>query len=301
MSRSASARSDTEAYFDLDAFRAARHARGLACPHCGSDRIHRWGKFMAAGRSGPRSCARYRYRCLDCGRTFSDLTGTHLAYLKKLDLWPAHCACIRDTLPIRRVSRRLNISTNTAFRWRHLLLPAIAAEDTTVLRGEIGIGTARFIYSEKGSRRLKRAPRRRGWGERSYLPPVVRVLIARDEMGATVADSTGYWGYGPPHLAAIVGRRLRDARSVACRDHPARAAGIFARSRGLEYRRLVGWDADDPFGLLAYASALKIWMQRFRGVATRYLSSYVAWHLQVRRWQSTGPAARRASRSGATS
>ena len=40
----------------------------------------------------------------------------------------------------------------------------------------------------------------------------------------------------------------------------------------------------DPFGVTLYGSALKHWMARFRGVATRYLSSYVAWHLQTCRW-----------------
>ena len=38
----------------------------------------------------------------------------------------------------------------------------------------------------------------------------------------------------------------------------------------------------------AYGARLKDWMQRFHGVATRYLSNYLLWHRVVdRRWRQS--------------
>jgi hypothetical protein len=60
----------------LERVRSARFSRGPACPRCRGRWIQRWGQF--AGRQ--------RYRCRGCRRTFSDLTGTPAAYVKKLGL-----------------------------------------------------------------------------------------------------------------------------------------------------------------------------------------------------------------------
>ena len=47
------------------------------CPHCGAERLQRWGHA-----SGLR-----RYRCQACRKTFNALTGTSLARLRKKACW----------------------------------------------------------------------------------------------------------------------------------------------------------------------------------------------------------------------
>src|SRR5947208_11151794 len=54
------------------AFAAARR-----CPHCGADRLQRWGHA-----SGLRRC-----RCATCHKTFNALTGTSLARPRKKACW----------------------------------------------------------------------------------------------------------------------------------------------------------------------------------------------------------------------
>jgi hypothetical protein len=49
------------------------------CPHCGSQKLQRWGH--ASGLP--------RYRCVDCRRSFNALTGTPLARLRKKEQWAA--------------------------------------------------------------------------------------------------------------------------------------------------------------------------------------------------------------------
>src|SRR4051794_37525023 len=47
------------------------------CPHCGAERLQRWG--FASGLR--------RYRCQACHKTFNALTGTSLARLRKKACW----------------------------------------------------------------------------------------------------------------------------------------------------------------------------------------------------------------------
>src|SRR5690242_1481089 len=50
------------------------------CPHCGAERLQRWG--FASGRR--------RYRCAACRKSFNALTGTSLARLRKKACWLRH-------------------------------------------------------------------------------------------------------------------------------------------------------------------------------------------------------------------
>ncbi len=91
------------------------------CPRCGGGRLLQWGSF-----SGRR-----RQRCRDCGRTFSDFTGTWLAHGKRPDLWPRYVECMRLGLTCRAAGRRLGIHKDT-----RLALAASAA------RGASPVGLA---------------------------------------------------------------------------------------------------------------------------------------------------------------
>src|SRR6266853_3174030 len=49
----------------------------FGCPHCGGDRVHRWGN----------DSGKPRYRCTHCRKTFNPLTGTPLAGLHHPERW----------------------------------------------------------------------------------------------------------------------------------------------------------------------------------------------------------------------
>ena len=74
--------------FPFSSFRRLRFGERPSCPRCDADRVHRWGSFSG----------RKRYRCVACRRTFSDFTGTPLAYIKKLPAWSPYCLCMREGL-----------------------------------------------------------------------------------------------------------------------------------------------------------------------------------------------------------
>jgi transposase-like protein len=262
--------------FDLAAFRHLRFAGGLICPRCRSCRVHRWGRF------GDRR----RYRCLGCERTFSDFTGTPLAYLKRLHLWPRFQDCLLESLTLRLTARALGVHLTTAFRWRHRLLAALRATDSTTLRGDVAVAETCFPFSEKGCRHLDRPPRARGdrfW----WLNRRVWVVLARDDAHQPWSDVVGPLRARIEELDQTLAPHLAPTARITTSEGPYSAVARFARVRRLRYRRLRGPELlRHPAAL--YGAAMRRWLARFQGVASRYLPHYLAWHRFLARTQNQG-------------
>jgi transposase-like protein len=263
--------------FDLVTFRRLRFANGLVCPHCASDRVHRW------GWSGDRR----RYRCLGCACTFSDFTGTPLAHLKRVDLWPRFQDCVLESRTLRPTARALGVHLSTAFRWRHRLLAALRATDDATLCGEVVVAETCFPFSEKGRRTLDRPPRARGdrfW----WLNPRVWVVLARDESHQPWSEVVGSLRARTEELEHSLGPHLAPGVRIATSEGPYSATARFARSHGLPYRRLRGPELlHHPAWL--YGADMRRWLARFQGVASRYLPHYLAWHRFLDRARQRGP------------
>lgn len=274
--------------FDLAAFRRWRFAGGLFCPLCDGRAVHRWGGF------GDRR----RYRCLGCKRTFSDLTATPLAHLKRLDLWPGFCDCVLESSSLRSAARALRVHLATAFRWRHRLLDALRSADSAdpvSLSGEVAVADTCFPFSEKGRRDLDRPARTRGdlfW----WRGPRVWVVLARDAAARPWAEATGPTRPRVPELEHSLAPRLAPDARISTGEGPYSEVARFARLQGRPCRRLRGAAlCHHPAAL--YGAEMRRWLRRFQGVATRYLPNYLAWHrfLVLSRSAHLDPAAARAS------
>ena len=67
-----------------------------------------------------------RFKCKDCGKTFTFSNNTILFSTKKdLYTWKKYCECFLDKKPLRRCAEVCDISLETAFRWRHKILDAL--------------------------------------------------------------------------------------------------------------------------------------------------------------------------------
>ncbi|MFO7893151.1 MAG: IS1595 family transposase [Longimicrobiales bacterium] len=253
--------------FPFEQFRRLRSGGALpACPHCAATRVHRWGTFSG----------RQRYRCLVCERTFSDFTGTPLAALKLVDRWPDFCRCMLASMTVREAARYLGVDKNTAFRWRHRLLRALDASDCGPLGSTVVIHETSFPFSEKGKRGLERPPRRRratGWFE----VPSVWAYIASDDAGRIASGVVGQRRPMADDLQAALAPRLGTAGEIVSSIGPYGAAGLLAVRLERAYRRA---EPGAPEMMVArrYIMAMRRWLKHFHGVATRYLSNYLAWH-----------------------
>jgi hypothetical protein len=149
------------------------------------------------------------------------------------------------------------------------------------------------LASRKGDRRLPRKARKRGGkaakpGLSSEQTPI---LIARDRYGH--------------HLDAVLPNRSQDAVSAVLKDAVSRTGVLlcmdgdpaliaFARREAIEYELIIASHGEHVHEKVlhiqtvnAYVSRFKKWLDRFNGVATKYLPNYLGWR---RAMEKTGAA-----------
>lgn len=241
------------------------------CPHCAATHVVRNGHANGF----------QRYRCHDCRKTFNALTGTALARLHQRGKWLSQSVILTEGKSLRQVARQLNIALSTAHRWRHRFLRQPGVERITALQGIAEADETYFLHSSKGQRRLNRRARHRGGkaSTRGLAPDLVPVLVARDRAGQTanlILPSTR-----AADMASAL-RPLLPSDTILCTDGSSALAAA-ARSLNVEHHainvaagcRVRGaWHIQN---VNAFDSRLKLWMLRFKGVATRYLANYLGW------------------------
>ena len=241
------------------------------CPDCASRQVVKNGS--ADGLQ--------RFKCRACGKTFNALTGTPLAGLHMRGKWLEHTAALRDGLSLNQVAERLHVAQSTAFRWRHRFLALPKSVQARTLAGIAEADETYFLHSAKGQRGLTRKPRRRGGraSKRGTSKEHAPVLIARDRAGATanlILDSTS----AADIRAAL--KPILPVDTVLCTDGSSALAAA-ARELGVEHHpinvtsgvRVNGaWHVQN---VNAFGSRLRDWLRRFKGVATKYLDSYLGW------------------------
>ena len=257
-----------------------------ACPHCQNKQVTPWG----------RSHGLRRYRCVDCARTFNALTGTPLARLRKKACWLRFAACLSESRTVRAAAAACAVAPATSFRWRHRFLRAGVARSED-LSGIVETDESFFRRSYKGSRCWRngdnpppRPPKKRAMpaSKRGLSDEQVPVLVARDRSGRT--RSCVLPDRSADAIDGAIGQAL-PSDGVLCTD-TWRAFGVVAQKHDIRHEPInlsQGERVRDKTWHIQNANArhsrLKGWVAGFRGVATRYLPNYLAWHHVVDRKQ----------------
>lgn len=248
------------------------------CGHCHSKNVRGW-----SSQGGLK-----RYRCKKCSKTFNALTGTPLAYLHRRDAWFAYAQALADGLSLRKAAKRCGIALDTSFRWRHRFLASAKTVKARTVKGIVEADETFIRKSVKGSKRLVgRAPRKRGTPAKAGLSSddYAPVLIVRDRHGATTDQVL------PDLEGATFARVLKPvvAHDALLVSDGRAAYGQFANAAGLLHISLNASKGERTFdsyhiqNVNAYISRLRGWMNRFRGVATKYLPSYLGWRRLIDR------------------
>ncbi|REL28563.1 IS1595 family transposase [Thalassotalea euphylliae] len=245
------------------------------CPHCHSRQIKKYGKVSH----------RQRYRCNneDCQRTFMCTYNTPFYRLRHLDKCLRYFKCMLDSLTIRKSAQRCHINKNTAFNWRHRFLSLMTKQGDVTLSGIIEMDETLFRYSEKGTKHLGRAAHKRGKdkaGRGRKKGDWVPVLIARDRENH-VFDSC-LETEKASHLTELFSHKIAKD-SVLCSDG-FRSYRVMAKQLNIAHKEInfskgirVVEKVFHIQNVNAYHGRLHNWMKRFHGVATKYLSNYLAW------------------------
>ena len=243
------------------------------CPHCQSN------DFIKHGFRNNLT----RYRCKNCSKTFNALTGTPLAKLRKKELWTGYAHCLLDSKTLRQAGKSIKIALSTSFKWRHRFMAIAQKNETQVLSGIVEADETFFLKSQKGERSLKRPPRKRGGKatKRGLSKEFVSVLVACDRGGHEADYITGSGPLSCDWLQDNFKQHL-DNQVILITDG-AKSFSAFARKENFEHIVINFKQGQRQQGVYhiqnvnSYHSVLKNWMQRFHGIATKYLDHYLGW------------------------
>ena len=264
------------------------------CPHCETV-----GAIVRGRANGLR-----RLHCRGCNKTFNALTGTPLSHLHLKDRWMDFARSLSEREVVRKSAERCGVAISTAFRWRHRFLRAIQT-NVTPLSGIVEADETYVLESRKGSRDWQRTQtsqpgakspdrkaRTRGGTatKRGLSFEQVPVLVAADRSGATLSAI----------LPAVSAEALANAlRPVLSKDALLVTDGATpypscARQLGVAHEVLRASIGEHVRGDLHIQTVnsrherLKDLLRRHRGVASKYLDSYLKWfHLATIRLNPT--------------
>lgn len=256
--------------------RETRFSEGLACIHCGSMSVKRNGKYRS----------RQRYLCKDCGKSFNDMTGSPLSGTKYPHKWIKYFEMMVEGYTLPKISEALEIHISTAFYWRHKILNSIRSLGHQTLKGIIESDETFFLESNKGKKIIShRTPRKRGGvaKKRGISKEQICVVVAHDRNGQILSQMAGKGRITAVELDKVLGSHI-DTSALLCTD-TATNYKKFATMKGLQhevinvskkvYKRKGIYHIQHVNG---YHKRLKKWMDRFQGVATKYLDNYLFWH-----------------------
>jgi hypothetical protein len=221
-----------------------------------------------------------RYRCKACGKSFNALTATPLSGLRYRERWLDFGRSMADGDTVRAAAARCGIAISTAFRWRHRWLAALKS-GVGKLSGIVEADETFVLSSRKGERNLGRKPRKRGGraSTRGLSHELVPVLVAVDRAGVTV--SAVLPSVSAANLRAALEPVLsKDALLVTDRStsYPpcAKALGVSHETLNQSAGERVRGDLHIQT-VNSRHERLKGFLRLRRGVATKYLASYLNW------------------------
>lgn len=259
-----------------DTFQEARFSNGLFCSKCGcAENIVKYGQYNG----------KQRYLCKNCHSTFTMTSNSILHGTRKsLAIWEKYLECLLNGFSLKKTAKICGISIPTAFYWRHKILDALKKRENKKLQGIIESDETYFLLSYKGQKKgLPRKSKKRG------TPARKRGLSNEQVCVPCGVDRTGNILSGISNLGKISTQDLNrfysdkvSPKAIFCTDSE-KSYIKFARDN--DFRLIQIERGKHKKGIYhinhinAYHANLKSFIDKFKGVATKYLENYLTWNL----------------------
>ncbi len=193
------------------------------------------------------------------------------------------------TLP--KIAEHLKIHISTAFYWRHKILNTLGIHGFNQLTGIVESDETFFRESMKGREITHRKPKKRGEKDkkRGISNQKIAVVFAQDRNGNSIARKAGTGRVKAEEIDAVIGGYINPT-SLLCTD-TATNYKKFAKMKKLQHepvnerqKQRVKEGIYHIQHVNNFHNQLKKWMERFQGVATKYLDNYLYWF----RWLDLG-------------
>ena len=281
-------RAEKEALAEIE----GRTERDASCPHCKQHcERQKWGRT----RTGVQ-----RFRCGNCRKTYSGLTGTGICGLHRPDLFLEVIRDMMSEVPssCRKLAERLGINPETVWRWRIRILAMLSEALHLALSGIVEVDETYQRESRKGSREWVRhrrdpacwpAPPRPRWRDFGATGMKMMRGLPRWQLPLlTVVDRSGARRLvrlpDTKHATTDAALSSLLARDVVLCSNGAAPYAAFSQALGIEHFVVgskPGTRLASPSHHIQNVNSLHArygdFIRMFRGPATRYLDGYLRW------------------------
>jgi transposase-like protein len=263
------------------------------CPRC---------KGQSINRNGKTKLNRQRYLCKDCGKSFSDTTGSPLSYSKKSgDKWISYIYCMKNRLSIRESAKILKISLATSFHWRHKILSVIGTKvidkklSETIEVHELKIRESFKGAHKKASNGLKLYKSAEEYKSVYHGEPmaydkyellsdknrrrVVSILSCKDSKENTCFKAVAMGRVTRQILDKVLAPIIRNGKvlSTSSNINYVKFAKSNKMKLSMKGSHTYGIKGIDNKRAQDQARDFKKFLKIFRGVASKYISYYINW------------------------
>jgi len=248
------------------------------CPHCNSSKVYKRGKQIGV----------QMYNCNDCGKWYSETTGTPLYDIKLKSKWQSYLNCMEQGMPIKKIAKELNISIQTSFDWRHKILSSLSQFTPAELSGQVECDELELALSNKGSKSLERKPRKRGTdfkrNQGKDITTTVQVVTAVQRNGQKYLKAVETKRLSKKDIEAVFNGKLSDNTTLITDKHHSYKA--FAKDKpSINHKRLLAKDHVDKKDKSIHLQRVnnthkqvKDFLKPFNGVSSKYLQNYLNWY-----------------------
>lgn len=242
------------------------------CPHCGCHKIIRWGTFQG----------RIRYKCSECNRTYTEMTGTAIHAIKKKDKFKQYQEqMFTSNYPtVAHLRESIGVSQHTSFEWRHKILCSLAGQSDK-FSGITEVDEQWFLYSQKGRKGLKYARRRGGSKRKGDNNFQSKLLITASRNGGLDMSLVRIGRLQANDIRRKLKGRMASDMVLVSDSHP--SIKSFAKRQNIEHKSFISKEhvKDKQYHVQLVnnvASRFKsVINYQLRGVSTKYLQNYANW------------------------
>jgi transposase-like protein len=241
----------------------------ICCPYCHSNNIIKNGRYKE----------KQRFICKICNKNFNSLTNSPISMSHMPEKWPLYIDCLIKGMSLRSAATEIGVSFVTLFYWRHKLMSALKSTEDSILLGDVEADDTFLAYSEKGNRKIQgREPKKNGTKYNIGEDKKVFLLVAADHnnhlfLEASASENT-YINILCKSLGEIV-----DPKAVFCSKfktfykHFTNLKGIKQHFRVNPRNKTEQHNIDLAN---SHRKALQTWIDKFKGVASKYLNNYLS-------------------------
>lgn len=214
------------------------------CPTCNSTR-----RIKSGTENGIQ-----RFKCKHCGKHYRETTGSTVFRMHKKQLIDKYIQCMIEGQSLRKTAKETGISLSTAFIWRHKFLRTAQKNKQATNSHKTILSSITTKYSEKGNRNWK--------SSKKHKP--VTSLLAFDSL-KTINLKVLYTERDKIHALFDFDKASATVKDNSLPNLLKNSKESTSSNKALSLSN-------------SYNQQILVWMKKFRGVATKYLSNYWAWY-----------------------